>query len=254
MAVIQLKPEFVERVWGSHALEPFYADSSGRKIGEVWLTHRPALPVLVKFLFTTEKLSVQVHPGGAKGKTEMWHILRAGPDSAVAVGFQDPVTREEVRAAAISGEIEGMLRWMPVRAGDTVFVPAGTVHAIGADVAICEIQQNNDVTYRLYDYGRGRELHLEEGLAVADLTSRPEVSRAALRLVACEFFTVDRLPAAELPTTVDRGIVVAIAGEGTIAGQPFRAGQAFWVEGESATDGATIGIEGNVDALSVPIP
>jgi mannose-6-phosphate isomerase len=103
------------------------------------LVRAPEEPrLLVKFLFTSQKLSVQVHPpdtAGPKtvpGKTEMWHVLRAAPDARVALGFERPLGRDEARAAALSGEIEGLLRWYPAQPGDTFFVPAGTVHAIGA--------------------------------------------------------------------------------------------------------------------------
>src|SRR5262249_46670605 len=148
-----------------------------RKIGEVWFS-TPELPILVKFLFTTENLSVQVHPSGecGVGKTEMWHILRAAEGASIALGFRDTVTPAWARAAAESGEILEMLRWYPVRAGETYFTPAGTVHAIGAGIALCEIQQHSDITYRLYDYGRPRELHLEEGLAVSDFGTHPGAS------------------------------------------------------------------------------
>jgi hypothetical protein len=88
-----------------------------------------------------------------------------------------PLDRDEARAAALSGEIEGLLRWYPAHPGDTFFVPAGTVHAIGAGLALCEIQQYSDVTYRLYDYGRPRELHLDAALAVADLGCHPGPAR-----------------------------------------------------------------------------
>ena len=115
----------------------------------------------MKLLFTSERLSVQVHPDdgedGPRGKTEMWHILEAEPGAAIALGFREPITRERLREATRTGEIERLLNWMPVKAGETYFTPAHTVHAIGAGIVLCEIQQNSDVTYRLWDYGRPRE-------------------------------------------------------------------------------------------------
>ena len=159
----------------------------------------PELPILVKFLFTTENLSVQVHPSGecGVGKTEMWHILRADAGARIALGFREEVTAARAKEAAESGEIEELLRWYPVRAGETYFTPSGTVHAIGAGIALCEIQQHSDITYRLYDYGRPRELHLEAGLAVADLGTHPGASPGVAlgggweRLVECEHFVTD---------------------------------------------------------------
>ncbi len=146
---------------------------------------RPVFPLLVKFLFTSAKLSVQLHPPDSAaavsrswGKTEMWHVLRSAPAAALAVGFKEQLrdtlsaSPDAFREAVRSGAIESMLDWREARAGDTYYVPAGTVHAIGSGLTICEIQQNSDITCRLYDYnrpgtdGRPRQLHIEEGLRV----------------------------------------------------------------------------------------
>jgi mannose-6-phosphate isomerase len=124
----------------------------------------------------------------------MWHILRAEPDATIALGFRREVSRDELRRASLSGEVETMLRSFPVKPGETYFVPAGTVHAIGGGIALCEIQQNNDVTYRLYDYGRPRELHLEQGMAVADLTEHPGATELPLK---CPYFIAEELDANE---------------------------------------------------------
>src|SRR5579863_10722473 len=180
MHVRKLDPSFREKIWGATRLEPWFPNSPS-KIGEVWFEAAHGLP-LVKFLFTTEKLSVQVHPGdayarqhhGSPGKTEMWYILAAEPGARIAAGFREPLTPEQARAAAVSGEIEGLLQWFDARPGDAFFIPAGTVHAIGAGLVLCEIQQNSDVTYRLYDYnrpgadGQPRPLHLEKALDVIE--------------------------------------------------------------------------------------
>ncbi len=171
----RLTPSFREKVWGATRLGPWFPDSD-RKIGEVWFEgpfgNDADLPLLVKFIFTTEKLSVQVHPEDeyaglhhqSRGKTEMWHILAAEPGAQIAAGFRESITPEQFREAALSGAIEQELQWFDARPGDTFFIPAGTVHAIGPGLALCEIQQNSDVTYRLYDYGRPRELHLAHGV------------------------------------------------------------------------------------------
>src|ERR1041385_525560 len=126
----RLTPSFKPKVWGSQHLEPLHRDRA-EKIGEVWFERpadAPKPPLLIKFLFTTEPLSVQVHP---EGKTEMWHILAAEPGAKIAAGFRQPITGQRLRDSAISGEIEQLLEWFEARPGDTFFIPAGTVHAIG---------------------------------------------------------------------------------------------------------------------------
>ncbi len=194
---LRLLPSFREKIWGATTLEPWFRDSDVQ-IGEVWFTaddnqvedgrtlstlmreYGEALlgagqesehfPILVKFIFTTAKLSIQVHPDDTRardwersaGKTEMWHMLRAEPAASIALGFRETVTREQLRDSALNGEIENLVRWFPVSEGETFFTPATVVHAIGAGLALVEIQQNSDVTYRLYDYGRPRELASSE--------------------------------------------------------------------------------------------
>jgi mannose-6-phosphate isomerase len=145
------------------------------RIGEVWFAGGAELPLLAKYIFTSERLSIQVHPddeqarvrGLRQGKTECWYILDAEPDATLGLGLKRTVSSEVLRAAALDGSIEELMDWRPVRAGDFFFVPAGTVHAIGAGISLLEFQQNSDVTYRLYDYGRPRELHLDDGIAVS---------------------------------------------------------------------------------------
>jgi mannose-6-phosphate isomerase len=177
---IRLTPSLREKVWGKTRLAPWFPDSA-KPFGEAWYLADRDLPLLVKLLFTAEKLSVQVHPGdgedGPRGKSEMWYILDAEPGAAIALGFREPVTRERLRQSARTGEIETLLNWIPVQAGETYFTPAHTVHAIGAGIVLCEIQQNSDVTYRLWDYGRPRELHVEQAVAIADLGVHPGAAR-----------------------------------------------------------------------------
>lgn len=227
---------FKEKIWGRNDLSPWYPNSD-RKIGEVWF--EADLPLLVKFVLTSERLSVQVHPDDAfaakhensRGKTEMWHVLKADPGAHVALGFREPISRERMRESALSGEIEQLLQWVDVRAGDTFFVPAKTVHALGPGLVVCEIQQHSDVTYRLYDYGRPRELHLEKAMQVAS-TAPFDASPRALP-VTCEYFrtesmTVDRLTRYE-PNATRFHILVFESGLGSIAGQPFRPGEAWLI-------------------------
>ena len=238
---VRLQPSPRAKVWGKTRLGPWFPDSPG-KIGEIWFTHTEELPLLVKFLFTTEKLSVQVHPAdgedGPLGKTEMWYILDAEPGASIALGFAAPVTRERLREAALSGEIEQLLHSIPVRAGETYFTPAHTVHAIGGGIVLCEIQQNSDVTYRLYDYGRPRELHVEQAARVAELGVHPGASQphpVTGLLVACPYF-VTGVVEVTAPAPVEAHkchLWICLAGEAVLGGEAVKAGEVWLVEGES---------------------
>ena len=184
-----------------------------RTLGEVTARFPTALghadgggfPLLLKLLFPREKLSVQVHPnddqaralGIGRGKTECWYVLEAEPGAEVAVGLREPLPMDEVRRAIAQGTLENKLRYLPVQAGDMVFVDAGTIHAIGPGMTVLETQQYSDTTYRLYDYGRPRELHVDAGLAV----SRPSTAAGLVkpvpmdeftRLASSPYFVVDR--------------------------------------------------------------
>lgn len=172
--VRKLPTRMVEKVWGREHLPAPFAAPEGKRIGEIWFEPPPELPdLLVKYLFTSEKLSVQVHPGdhnaleGEDGKEECWLVLDAEPGAHLAIGFEAEVSAEEIGAAAQDGSIEALLTWHEVTPGDIYYLPAGTVHAIGPGLSLVEIQQNSDTTFRLYDYGRPRDLHLERALAVA---------------------------------------------------------------------------------------
>lgn len=167
-----LPVRLVERPWGRERLPVPFVAPVGRRIGEVWFEPpRGFEQLLVKYIFTSEALSVQVHPSDAqapgRGKEECWLVLDAEPGARIGVGFCEEIGAEAIRAAALDGSIEALLGWHEVAPGDFFYLPAGTVHAIGAGVSLIEVQQNSDVTYRLYDYGRHRDLHLDEGLAVA---------------------------------------------------------------------------------------
>jgi mannose-6-phosphate isomerase len=239
VSIRQLPSKALEKVWGNPATEPWYPRSPG-KTGEVWFTAPEEPLLLVKFLFTAEKLSVQVHPpdsAAGPGKTEMWHVLRAEPGASLALGFEQAISRERVRAAALSGEIEGLLYWYAPQPGDSFFVPAGTVHAIGGGLALCEIQQNSDVTYRLYDYGRPRELHLDQSLQVADLGRHPglsvpvELGAGRRLLVECPYFRTESIAlAGELSYVAgaQAELLICLEGDGQFDGLEFAPGQ-VWV-------------------------
>lgn len=237
---IRLEPSLREKVWGKTRLTPWFPDSP-EKIGEAWYLTDRELPLLVKLIFTSERLSVQVHPDdgedGPRGKNEMWHILAADPGAAIALGFREPITRERLREATLSGEIEDLVRWVPVKAGETYFSPAHTVHAIGAGIVLCEIQQNSDVTYRLWDYGRPRPIHIDQALPISDLTVHPgaahptAIGKGHDLLVHSKHFVTEmvRLESGETftppPTTCQ--LWICIAGTGAIAGEPVRAGDVW---------------------------
>jgi mannose-6-phosphate isomerase len=173
---MKLATNYVEKPWGRTVLPAGFDPANGRKIGEVWFdTPDDPLPILVKWLFTSEKLSIQVHPndreaherGQPSGKEECWFIVDAEPGAVLGMGTKVPLNAAQLEAASLCGEIERLMDWKPVKAGDYFYIPAGTVHAIGAGITLVEVQQNADITYRLYDYGRPRELHLKDGAAVS---------------------------------------------------------------------------------------
>jgi mannose-6-phosphate isomerase len=181
---IKLETRQVEKPWGRTELPPAFGALGGRRIGEIWFAgdDAPDLALLLKYIFTSDRLSIQVHPndqqaralGLPHGKNECWYILDAEPGAVLGLGLKSPADRETLRAAALDGSIEQMIAWRPVRAGDVIYVPAGTIHAIGAGISLLEVQQNIDVTYRLYDYGRPRELHLDAGIKVAKPLPYPD--------------------------------------------------------------------------------
>jgi mannose-6-phosphate isomerase len=204
-----------------------------------------AAPLLIKVLFAKEKLSVQVHPGDAmarkysqpRGKTECWYALAAEPGAQVAVGLKEGVTQDQVEEGIGAGTLEDSLSLLPVESGDTIFVDAGTVHAVWPGSILLETQQDSDATYRMYDYGRGRELHIERSLEAMRLTTRAgKVAPRALAdrtlLIDCEYFRMERIavtgkrtsaslrgPGKETPPGL--AYLFAAAGAGRICGAWF---------------------------------
>ena len=176
---MKLATHIVEKPWGRVDLPPAFANDDGQQIGEIWFdAPGQSLPLLVKWLFTSEKLSIQVHPNDAQaqangmpsGKEEMWVVVSAEPYARLGIGTTRKLSADELREASVSGEIEALMDWKPVQPGDYYYIPAGTVHAIGGGITLIEVQQYADITYRLYDYGRPRELHLDDGVAVSVAT------------------------------------------------------------------------------------
>ncbi len=253
-ALSRLEPFFSPRIWGQRSLAPWYPDKVNLKepLGEAWLTafdsrvsNGPFLgktlremwhampaewrgmrhasvaefPVLIKFIFPNDKLSIQVHPddtyaakheqeAGGRGKTEMWHLVWAKSGAEILFGLNPGVNRQAFLKALSDHTVENLLPHIPVHAGDTYFVPAGTQHAMGAGLVVCEIQEYSDLTYRVYDFGRvdssgkPRELHVEKALEVTNFgTGRGgKIEPLALHspdakkylLAACEYFATER--------------------------------------------------------------
>nr|WP_166178754.1 class I mannose-6-phosphate isomerase [Altererythrobacter segetis] len=240
-----LETRTVEKPWGRDTLPAPFIAPAGKRIGEIWFEPPQDLPqLLVKYIFTSEKLSVQVHPTdeqteakglGRQGKSECWLVIDAEPGATLGIGFDKPVDAETMRQAAQDGSIEGMLTWHEVKPGDFFYIPANTVHAIGGGCSIIEVQQNSDITYRLYDYGRPRELHLDEGMAVAkgepyDMSRHQVVpANGDVSLVEGPFFRLDRIDGIcdEAIARKYRGCLLVIPREGTacVSEEPVTAGQ-----------------------------
>lgn len=201
-------------------------------------------PLLIKVIFAKEKLSVQVHPddkmaqkyGDPRGKTECWYALDAEPGAQVAVGIKAGVTLKQVEQGIQKGTLEESLNILPVAQGDMIFVDAGTVHAIWPGAILLETQQNCDLTYRMYDYGRPRELHIEKALEATRLvTNAGKVAQRALSdrtvLIDAGYFRVERIKAsgmrdsASLQSSDSAGpglaYLFAAAGAGRISGNSF---------------------------------
>jgi len=237
---IRLTPSLREKVWGRKRLQPWFPDAE-RPVGEAWFQTDRELPLLVKLLFTSDRLSVQVHPDdgedGPRGKTEMWHILEAEPGASVALGFREPISRQRLLESTRTGAVEDLLNWIEVKPGETYFTPAHTVHAIGAGIVLCEIQQNSDVTYRLWDYGRPRPIHVEQAVPIADLTVHPGAGRPVKLYDGCEelvrakHFVTQRicLPAGESRTPEPQmcQLWIALEGSGNIGPDPYRPGEVW---------------------------
>src|SRR5271165_5752820 len=261
-----LIPIFDERPWGVCDLRPIYTRVVKEPIGESWLTwednrvangplagqtlgelskqyrrdlvgtaawHEDRFPLLVKFLFTSAKLSVQVHPddeqaqkiGQPCGKTECWYALAAKPGAQVALGLKAGTTLEDFERAIEDKRAEDLLNWVDVNTGDMLYVAAGTVHTIGGGMILVETQQTSDITYRLYDYGRPRDLHVPEGLAATRLhTNAGKVVRHGGGppdvLVRSPYFQVEKIKLHEsLPAEISPAsphVVVAIDGAGIV--------------------------------------
>ena len=277
------------RIWGARSLAPLYPEESnlpepvgeawltgvdckvasgpfmGKTLGEAWREMPPewrgtrftepcGFPILVKFIFPNDKLSIQVHPNdtyaaaheqaaGGRGKTEMWHVVQAEPGAHVLVGTKLGVTKQQVLGSISENRLENFLEKLSVYNGDTFFIPAGTPHTIGAGMTLCEVQEYSDLTYRLYDYGRTdakgnpRELHVEKALDVMQFGKTTGGKIASLQLFsgshrregkrillsACRYFAVERwefyksIGGTAVRTGFSFEIMVALNGNGQLS-------------------------------------
>ena len=284
----RLQPEFSPRIWGARSLAPFYPQKKNlpEPVGEAWLTGRHCrvasgpfcgrdlaaawremppewrgtqladvkeFPLLVKFIFPADKLSIQVHPddeyaarhepaAGGRGKTELWHVLAAEPAAQLLLGVKPGTDKQKFRRALAANTLEGLFENYSVKSGDTFFVPAGTPHTIGPGMVLCEVTQYSDLTYRVYDYGRvdatgkPRALHIEKALDVmrfgaakaGKVQPLPRAGGPCSLLAACPNFAAERweIPRpGEVPRDVGHfDLYVIAAGSGHLE----------WAEGEGA--------------------
>lgn len=242
---VRLTARSIEKPWGRTDLAPWAEHPGGRAIGEIAYDAPGERELLIKALFTAERLSVQVHPDDAqarrlglpRGKDEAWVVLAAERDAAIGLGLTETMDNATLAAAARDGSIEGKLAWHACRAGDVFFAPAGTIHAIGAGIVLIEVQQNLDLTYRLFDYGRDRELHVEAAVAAAD--ARPWHAAQEARalgggrhsLVEGPSFVLERWRGEGLMRLApprDRPVwLTIVAGNGAVNGEACGAGEVW---------------------------
>jgi len=258
MPATRLTTKRVEKPWGRSDLWPGFGDvpEGGAPVGEVWFEvpgssdgDAAGPELLIKYLFTSDKLSVQVHPDDAdaqargypRGKSEAWVVLDAEPHASIAIGTLSVMSKDELRAAALDGSIEERLDWKAVKKDDSYYTPAGTVHAIGPGLTLIEVQQNVDLTYRLYDYGSDRELHLDDGVAVSNPVpyvapyKAHEIAPGRCILADGPAFVLERWTKGGSATLKSDGRplwLVPIAGGGTIDGGTIEAGGTWLVDGD----------------------
>ena len=229
----------VEKPWGVDRLPPPFDARTGGRVGEIWFRPPKSNPLLVKYIFTSERLSIQVHPDDRQAQAEPPAAGLPAPDAVLGIGTLRALGERELADTARSGAIEALMEWHPVRANMFFHIPPGTVHAIGTGVTLVEIQQNVDVTYRLYDYGRPRELHLADGTAVAkaapmsrDLCRQVDIAESAL-LLDSRHLVVAHLNANDLSPLADArdgAMIVPLSGTIAADGVTAQAGECLWAE------------------------
>jgi mannose-6-phosphate isomerase len=275
MAIEHAVVQAVRKPWGVTDLRPWSnIDGSAGAIGELWFRRldqaAPVSALLLKLLFTSEPLSIQVHPDDAfarsldlpNGKTEAWYILSALPGARVAVGLKQRLNPEQLRAAIEDGSIADLVQWRPVVKGDVVFVPAGTIHAIGAGIVLAEIQQHSDATYRLFDFGRQRGLHADKAVTVSDagpVQVQPGPRRLSFErtlLTANSHFVLERIDFAANTSwalTTDRETwLLVLDGHAAIGLAAASAGEAIFIGDDRAS--IEVGADGFSGLIAYPGP
>ena len=263
----------VHKPWGVSDLKPWSSvDGTADAVGELWFEradkNAPVPALLLKLLFTSEPLSIQVHPddtfaramGMPNGKSEAWYIISAKPGSQIGVGLERRVTPQELRASIRNGSIVELVRWRPVEKGDVIFIPAGTIHALGAGIVLAEIQQRSDTTFRLFDYGRQRELHEDNGVAVANAwplraaQNPTRLTAERMVLVASRYFVFERL---DLPKSSSWALlaeaetwILVLDGHAAIGLAAASTGQAIFVGGGRTS--IEVGINGLTALVAYP--
>lgn len=278
MKILKLIGATKDYIWGGNKLREKYGkEGSGDVIAESWelsfhpdgqtktedgrilceclsrtelgqnIESFPFFPALIKFIDAKDNLSVQVHPSdeyalkneNSFGKTEMWYIVDADPGAGIYLGFKNAVTKEDFEQAINEKRLTELLNFQSVRSGECYFIPSGTIHAIGKGCLILEIQQNSNLTYRVYDYGRvgkdgkERELHVEKAKAVANLSAYSVESADGDLLGVSKYFTVTKVAVnGELELTCDPGsfrCITAVKGGGLIDNEEINEGDSFFV-------------------------
>jgi mannose-6-phosphate isomerase len=275
VTIERARRHFVEKPWGSADLRPWDDHVvDGSDIGEIWFerhpTASPSPSLLLKLLFTSRPLSIQVHPddtfarsiGLPNGKSEAWYVLSASPGAKVAVGLKRRITASQLRVAIQDGSIANLVHWRKVEADDVVAVAAGTIHAIGAGLVIAEIQQRSDTTFRLFDYGRQRSLDTDRAVAAAEAgpaqgtTVASRLSDARTRLVASPHFVLERIELRpgtrwDMDAPLETWLLV-LAGSARIGGLDASIGEALFIEADST--GITVGPGGLKCLIAYPGP
>ena len=263
----------VHKPWGVRDLHPWSSlDGSDDAIGELWFeragkdARTPTL--LLKLLFTSEPLSIQVHPddtfaramGMPNGKSEAWYILSAEPGARIGVGLTHRITPQQLSVSIRNGSITELVDWRPVAKNDVIYIPAGTIHAIGAGIVLAEIQQRSDATFRLFDFGRQRELHEDNGVAVAHpwplrASCHPtRLTPARTALIASRHFVLERV---EFPAGSSWALlaeaetwILVLDGHAAIGLTTASIGQAIFVRGGRSS--IEVGADGLMALIAYP--
>ena len=276
MEISKTIPATKSLIWGGTTLKKWGKQSTEANIAEAWelsfrddgptllpdgralkdvatkkdlgakVQHFPYFPVLIKLIDSESNLSIQVHPSdeyalkneNSFGKTEMWHIIAAKPGAGLYLGFKRETNEEEVRAKIKDNTLTDLIQFIPVKPGENYFIPSGTVHAIGAGVTLAEIQQNSNLTYRLYDYGRlgkdgkPRELHIGKAMKVVSFKPYEPIHFKTPIMGECAYFrsVLGKVNSGKIAAPKDSfASITFLSGEGIFNNEPFKQGDTFFI-------------------------